>query len=78
LIFGNSTLPSRCIKVFVGGEILISSILESRTKRGKTPLEKVYEKIPQAVNILLEEAVKNSGYVEHINSVNMKAQLDFG
>lgn len=52
-------------------------LIFERNKRGKTPLEKVYEKIPQAVNVLLEEAVKNSGYVEHINSINIEAELDF-
>jgi len=56
----------------------LSIVVVPRSKRGKTPLEKVYEKIPQAVSVLLDEAVKSSGYVAYFRTINTVAEIDFG
>lgn len=41
-------------------------------------MEKVYEKIPQAMNVLLGEAVKKSGYVAYQGTIKTYAELDYG
>jgi len=56
----------------------LSIVVVPRSKRGKTPLEKVYEKIPQAVSVLLDEAAKSSGYVAYFRTINTVAEIDFG
>jgi hypothetical protein len=50
----------------------------NRTNRGKTPLEKVYEKVPQAVHVQLKEAEKNSGYIAYRGCINDYVELDYG
>ena len=49
----------------------------SRSKRGKTALQKVFEKIPQAVQVLLDKGLDNSGYIVKHGSIKLFMELDY-
>lgn len=52
-------------------------IIFVRTSHGKTPLEKVYKKIPEAVTVLLEKAVESSGYANRFGSIDSYVDMNF-
>jgi len=56
----------------------MSFTLVCRTKLGETPLEKVYQNVPQVMKVKLDEAVGSSGYVAYRGSINEHVELDFG
>jgi len=50
----------------------------ARTSRNKTPLEKVYKCVPEALLVVLDEAVSRSGYSARQGVISNYAQIDFG
>ena len=48
------------------------------TLRNKTPLEKVYKNVPEALLVVLDQAVERRGYSARQGVISNYAQIDFG